>query len=105
MIISSIESTLIDYLNEINENDGIEIEINEFDNAGDENFKYFFSDYFKENKNGFFFRTKMYRENWFDFNLNLINQYFDLFKYDSQLLQIEIDKITFDDKKKKHQKE
>lgn len=104
MIINSIESSLIEYLNEINENDGIENEISEFDNNGDENLKYFFSDYFKENKNGFFFRTKMYRENWFDFNLHLINQYFDLFKYDSQLLKIEIDKITFDDKKKKHQK-
>lgn len=104
MIISSIENTVIEYVNEINENDGIEKEIKELDVNVDENIKYFFSDYFKENKKGFSFRTKMYRENWFDINLYLIHQYFDLFNYDGVLLKNEIDKISFDEKKKKHQK-
>lgn len=43
---------------------------------------YFFLDYFKKGNQGFPYRTKMYRENWFEINPIILNNNFSFIDYD-----------------------
>ncbi|MCX6265743.1 MAG: DEAD/DEAH box helicase family protein [Bacteroidetes bacterium] len=64
---------------------------------------YFFANYFKKGKTGFRYRNKIYRENWFDLNILLLNDKFCFLSYDARRLKIESEKINFGSVKKKHQ--
>ncbi|WP_294317581.1 DEAD/DEAH box helicase family protein [uncultured Chryseobacterium sp.] len=56
---------------------------------------YFFLDYFKKNNPGFPYRTKMYRENWFELNPIILNNHFNFIDYDIEDLNSNyLEKIT-----------
>lgn len=64
---------------------------------------YFFTNYFKKGNSGFRYRSKMYRENWFEINILLLNRQFPFISYDGNLLESKIDQSGFVEIKKKHQ--
>jgi hypothetical protein len=53
-------------------------------NEGDD--KYFFNQYFSKGRDGFKFRNILYKNNWFDFNLVLLNNSFKIFDFDQDKL-------------------
>lgn len=67
---------------------------NEADKDEVENERFFYSTYFNKSKKteGFKYRAKSYRENWFEINLILFNNHFKLFKIDVAKLKEEINK-------------
>ncbi|MBK9480373.1 MAG: DEAD/DEAH box helicase family protein [Bacteroidetes bacterium] len=64
---------------------------------------YFFLDYFKKGRKGFYYRQKMYRENWFEINPVILNNHFKCIEYPSQGLNTLLSNIKIDPKKKKNQ--
>lgn len=62
---------------------------------------YFFSDYFKKGMRGFRYKTKFYRENWFDLNIYLLNYYFQFLSFDDLELKEMVNNWRKD--KRKHQ--
>ena len=77
------------------------------DEAGneDDTFRsgYFFSNYFKKGEEGFYYRTKLYRENWFDINLPILNNRLGFLVFDHEALDKFVVKNIIEAKKKKHQ--
>lgn len=74
--IDAIQNSYDEFINQTDhseENDTIE------DN---EHSGYFFLDYFKKGSQGFPYRTKMYRENWFEINPIALNNHFNFSQYD-----------------------
>ncbi len=64
---------------------------------------YFFLDYFKKGRKGFYYRQKMYRENWFEINPVILNNHFKYIEYPVQGLNSLLSNIKIDPKKKKNQ--
>jgi hypothetical protein len=64
---------------------------------------YFFLDYFKKGRKGFYYRQKMYRENWFEINPIILNNHFKYIEYPVQGLNTQLSDIEIDPKKKKNQ--
>lgn len=64
---------------------------------------YFFLDYFKKGRKGFYYRQKMYRENWFEINPVILNNHFKFINYPVVGLNALIADIKIDQKKKKNQ--
>jgi hypothetical protein len=64
---------------------------------------YFFLDYFKKGRKGFYYRQKMYRENWFEINPVILNNHFKYIEYPVQGLNSLLSNIKIDHKKKKNQ--
>jgi len=64
---------------------------------------YFFLDYFKKGRKGFYYRQKMYRENWFEINPVIFNNHFKYIEYTVQGLNSLLSNIKIDSKKKKNQ--
>ena len=64
---------------------------------------YFFLDYFKKGRKGFYYRQKMYRENWFEINPVILNNHFKYIEYPIQGLNSLLSNIKTDPKKKKNQ--
>ncbi len=64
---------------------------------------YFFSNYFKKGEGGFYYRTKIYRENWFDINLPILNNRLCFLIFDHEALDKFVVKNIVEAKKKKHQ--
>ena len=64
---------------------------------------YFFWDYFKKGRKGFYYRQKMYRENWFEINSVILNNHFKYIEYRIQGLNSLLSNIKIDPKKKKNQ--
>ena len=64
---------------------------------------YFFLDYFKKGREGFSYKQKMYRENWFDINPIILNNFFNFYEYNVSELNLILSKIVIDNKKKKSQ--
>ena len=64
---------------------------------------YFFLDYFKKGRKGFYYRQKMYRENWFEINLIIFNNHFRFIDYSVRDLNALLSEIKYDPKKKKNQ--
>ena len=64
---------------------------------------YFFLDYFKKGRKGFYYRQKMYRENWFEINPIILNNHFKYIVYPVSGLNTLISSIKIDQKKKKNQ--
>lgn len=64
---------------------------------------YFFLDYFKKGRKGFYYRQKMYRENWFEINPVILNNHFKYIEYPVQGLNAVLSNVKFDTKKKKNQ--
>ena len=64
---------------------------------------YFFLDYFKKGRKGFYYRQKMYRENWFEINPVILNNHFKYIEYPVEGLNAVLSNIKFDTKKKKNQ--
>lgn len=74
----------------VNQNTEESEDIEENEHSG-----YFFLDYFKKNNPGFPYRTKMYRENWFDLNTIILNNHFNFIDYDIEDLNLNfLAKIT-----------
>lgn len=64
---------------------------------------YFFLDYFKKGRKGFYYRQKMYRENWFEINPVILNNHFKYIEYPIHGLNTLLSEIIIDPKKKKNQ--
>jgi hypothetical protein len=64
---------------------------------------YFFLDYFKKGRKGFYYKQKMYRENWFEINPVILNNHFKCIEYPVQGLNTLLSNIIIDPKKKKNQ--
>ena len=64
---------------------------------------YFFLDYFKKGRKGFYYRQKMYRENWFEINPVIFNNHFKYIEYPVQGLNAQLSEIKVDSKRKKNQ--
>lgn len=64
---------------------------------------YFFLDYFKKGRKGFYYRQKMYRENWFEINTVILNNHFKNIEYPVEGLNTLLSNIKIDTKKKKNQ--
>lgn len=64
---------------------------------------YFYLDYFKKGRKGFYYRQKMYRENWFEINPVILNNHFKYIEYPVQGLNTLLSNIKIDPKKKKNQ--
>jgi len=64
---------------------------------------FFFNRYFRKEENGFYYRTKMYRENWFDINLLELNNGFRFLSFNAAILKKELMHLPKEKGKKKHQ--
>ena len=64
---------------------------------------YFFLDYFKKGRKGFYYRQKMYRENWFEINPVILNNHFKYIEYQVHGLNSLLSNIKIDPQKKKNQ--
>lgn len=60
---------------------------------------YFFLDYFKKDNEGFSYRTKMYRENWFEINPIILNNHFNFIEYNAVDLNNNLNTIVAEKKK------
>jgi hypothetical protein len=65
--------------------------------------RYFFLDYFKKGHNGNKYRQKMYRENWFDFNLLLLIREFGFMPINEALLSQKLSQLVLPKYKTTHQ--
>jgi hypothetical protein len=75
----------------------------EYQDDDTEEDRYFFLDYFKKGHNGNKYRQKMYRENWFDFNLLLLIQEFKFIPFNNAVLSRYLSVIEIQEKKTNHQ--
>lgn len=90
--IVAIKNSFQEFVNQsIEENENVD----ENEHSG-----YFFLDYFKKGNQGFPYRTKMYRENWFEINPIILNNNFSFIEYDVEDLNTNyLKKINPDAKK------
>lgn len=97
--IASMERSFIGWQNELREltQDG------EDDADEDEISGYFFQSYFKKGRRGYFFRQKMYRENWFDLNYFLLLVQYKVIDLDANSLVQQVRSTIIGKDKKKYQ--
>ncbi|RQO65189.1 hypothetical protein DBR43_30510 [Pedobacter sp. KBW06] len=104
IIPSSLEkatlNAITDHIADFNKQDieeGVETEI-----AMENEDIYYFNSYFKKGRPGFFLRTKMYRENWFDIDLTHLNNTCKIFRFNETEFIEYLGNISFKDYTKKH---
>ena len=95
--ISAINETYKDYKRHSEKDEEID------NKSEDTQSGYFFLDYFKKGRKGFYYRQKMYRENWFEINPVILNNHFKYIEYPVQGLNSLLSNIKIDPKKKKNQ--
>ncbi len=95
--ISAINETYKDYKRHSEKDEEIDSK------SEDRQSGYFFLDYFKKGRKGFYYRQKMYRENWFEINPVILNNHFKYIEYPVQGLNSLLSNIKIDPKKKKNQ--
>ncbi|NJI73217.1 DEAD/DEAH box helicase family protein [Sphingobacterium kitahiroshimense] len=79
-------------------------ESSEADDSAVDGNSYFFGTYFRKGENGHPFRTKMYRENWFELDISYLNNQFSLFSFDEIHLEEKLKGLPVaSDRVRKHQ--
>jgi len=99
--IASLERSFIGWQNEVKElaqEEEGEDEVDEDEISG-----YFFQSYFKKGRRGYYFRQKMYRENWFDLNYFLILAQYKAIDLDTNSLMHHVKSTIIGKDKKKYQ--
>ncbi len=97
--IASLDRSFIGWQNEVKElaQDVVQ------DAEEDELNGYFFQNYFKKGRRGYFFRQKMYRENWFDLNYFLLIEMNKAIVWDTTTLMHQLRSTVIAKDKKKYQ--
>ena len=96
--IKALKGSYLEFMSKFDEMEDDEIDDDEID---DDN-RYFFTNYFKKGNQGFRYRTKLNRENWYDINLLKLNNKFNFLNVDEDAILNETKFIQINKKKKKN---